>query len=98
MGQALIEASLTQPPVALAAALDVAGSPAIGHDAGERFGRVTGVVVGHDVHAALRGADVLIDFTRPEGTLAHVAECAAAGVGAVVGTTGLNEAQKAELA
>ena len=86
------------PEVVLAAALDVTGSPSLGHDAGERFGRVTGVVVGSDILAALNVADVLVDFTRPEGTLAHVAACAAAGVGAVVGTTGLNDAQKADLA
>jgi len=98
MGQALIEAVFAMPGVVLAAALDVAGSPATGRDAGERFGRSTGISVGNDVHAALRDADVLIDFTRPEGTLAHVAACAAAGVGAVVGTTGLNDAQKATLA
>jgi 4-hydroxy-tetrahydrodipicolinate reductase len=98
MGQALIEAALATPDVMLAAALDVAGSPALGRDAGERFGRATGIVVAADVPAALRGADVLIDFTRPDGTLAHVAACAAAGVGAVVGTTGLNDAQKTALA
>jgi 4-hydroxy-tetrahydrodipicolinate reductase len=98
MGQALIEAVFAMPGVVLAAALDVDGSPATGRDAGERFGRATGVSVGSDVHAALRSVDVLIDFTRPEGTLAHVAACAAAGVGAVVGTTGLNDAQKAVLA
>jgi len=98
MGQALIEAALATPDVVLAAALDVAGSPALGRDAGERFGRTTGVIVAADVPAALRGADVLIDFTRPDGTLAHVAACVAADVGAVVGTTGLNDAQKAELA
>jgi 4-hydroxy-tetrahydrodipicolinate reductase len=98
MGQALIEAALALPGVVLAAALDVAGSKATGRDAGERFGRATGVIVGTDVRSALRGADVLIDFTRPEGTLAHVAACAAAGVAAVVGTTGLNDAQKADLA
>jgi 4-hydroxy-tetrahydrodipicolinate reductase len=97
MGQALIEAALATPDAVLVAALDVAGSPALGRDAGERFGRATGIVVGSDVPAALRGADVLVDFTRPEGTLAHVKACAAAGVGAVVGTTGLNDAQKAEL-
>ncbi len=97
MGQALIEASLATPDVALAAALDVAGSPAIDHDAGELFGRVTGVKVGHDVRSLLRGADVLIDFTRPDGTLAHVAACADAGVGAVIGTTGLDDAQKADI-
>ena len=98
MGQALIEAALATPDVVLAAALDVEGSPVQGRDAGERFGRATGVIVGHDVAAALRRADVLIDFTRPEGTLAHVAACAAAGVGAVVGTTGLTDAQRAQLA
>ena len=98
MGQALIEASLAMPEVALTAALDVPGSPAQDRDAGERFGRATGVKVGHDVRKLLRGADVLIDFTRPEGTLAHVAACAESGVGAVVGTTGLNEAQKTEIA
>jgi 4-hydroxy-tetrahydrodipicolinate reductase len=98
MGQALIEAALATPDAVLAAALDLAGSPALGRDAGERFGRTTGIVVGAEVPAALRGADVLVDFTRPEGTLAHLAACAAAGVGAVVGTTGLNDAQKADLA
>jgi 4-hydroxy-tetrahydrodipicolinate reductase len=98
MGQALIEAALALPDVVLASALDVPGSPALGRDAGERFGRATGVVVGSDIPAALRSADVLVDFTRPDGTLAHVAACAAVGVGAVVGTTGLNAAQKADLA
>jgi len=98
MGQALIEATLSANDVTLAAALDVKGSPAAGRDAGERFGRTTGVIVGHDVDAALRGCDVLIDFTRPEGTLAHVAACAVAGVAAVTGTTGLNDAQRAMLA
>ena len=98
MGQALIEAALALPEVVLASALDVAGSASVGRDAGERFGRATGVVVGSDILAALNVADVLVDFTRPDGTLAHVAACAAAGVGAVVGTTGLNNVQKADLA
>jgi 4-hydroxy-tetrahydrodipicolinate reductase len=98
MGQALIEAALALPDVVLTSALDVAGSPALGRDAGERFGRATGVSIGSDIPGALRGADVLVDFTRPEGTLAHVAACAAAGVGAVVGTTGFSEAQRAALA
>ncbi len=98
MGQALIEATLAAADLRLGAALDVAGSPFVGHDAGERFGRATGVVVGADVAAALAAADVLIDFTRPEGTLAHVAACARAGVAAVVGTTGLDAAQKDALA
>ena len=53
---------------------------------------------GDDVRAGLAGADVMIDFTRPEATLAHLAICADLGVKAVVGTTGFEEAQKAEIA
>jgi len=98
MGQALIEAALADQGVVLAAALDIPGSPALGRDAGERFGRATSVTVSADVDAALAGCDVLIDFTRPAGTLAHVAACARHGVAAVVGTTGLDAAQKAALA
>jgi len=98
MGQALIEAALKTSDLQLAAALDVAGAPAIGRDAGERFGATTGVLIGSDIDAAARSADVLIDFTRPEGTMAHVASCARHGTAAVVGTTGLSAAQKSELA
>ena len=98
MGQALIEATLADPAFELVGALEVAGSPLLGRDAGERFGRATGVAISSDVAAALRNADVHIDFTRPEGTLTHVAACARANVAAVVGTTGLSDAQKHALA
>jgi 4-hydroxy-tetrahydrodipicolinate reductase len=64
MGQALIEAVLADAQFALAAALEVPESPALGRDAGERIGRTTGVQVGADVDAAAAAADVLIDFTR----------------------------------
>ena len=53
--------------------------------------------LGSDVHAELAKAQVLIDFTRPEGTLAHLAACRELGVKAVIGTTGFTPAQKAEL-
>ena len=98
MGQALLEAALAEPDVMLAGALDVPASPLLGRDAGERFGPATGVKVSADIPAAVAAADVLIDFTRPEGTLAHVAACARAGVAAVVGTTGLSTADKRALA
>ncbi|MFO1323264.1 MAG: 4-hydroxy-tetrahydrodipicolinate reductase [Burkholderiales bacterium] len=98
MGRALIEAVLASPELALAAALDVPGSPAIGRDAGEACGRATGVAVGTDIDAAIARADVLIDFTRPAGTLVHVAACAKHRVAAVVGTTGLSDPQKSALA
>jgi 4-hydroxy-tetrahydrodipicolinate reductase len=98
MGQALIEAALATPDMTLAAALDVAGAPAIGRDAGERFGRAAGTGVTADIDAAVRSADVLIDFTRPAGTLAHLAACVRHRVAAVVGTTGLDAVQKDALA
>ena len=93
MGQALVEAVLADPGLILSAALEVPGSPFAGQDAGERCGRTTGIVVGTDVGAAAQAADVLVDFTRPEGTLAHLEACARHGTGAVVGTTGLSDAQ-----
>ena len=98
MGQALVEAVLAAPDLALGAALDVPGSAAIGRDAGEGIGRRAGVVVGEDVDAALAASDVLIDFTRPEGTLAHAAACARHRVALVAGTTGLSPEQRAVLA
>ncbi len=98
MGQALVVAVLADTGLALAGALDVAGSPDLGRDPGERCGRVTGVSVTTDIAAALAGADVLIDFTRPVGTMAHVAACASQGVAAVVGTTGLDAAEHVALA
>jgi len=98
MGQALIEAVLGDASLVLAAALDVPGSSAAGADAGQRSGHATGVLVGNDVDAAVRAADVLIDFTRPDGTIAHLEACARHGTGAVVVTTGLSDAQKARVA
>ena len=97
MGRMLIEAVLASDDLQLHGALDVPGSPALGQDAGALLGRMTGVTIRADLDGALAGADVLIDFTRPEGTLAHLAACARLGVNAVVGTTGFSDAQKAEI-
>ncbi|HEY7904270.1 MAG TPA: 4-hydroxy-tetrahydrodipicolinate reductase [Casimicrobiaceae bacterium] len=98
MGQALVEAALAAPDLAIGAALDVAGSTLVGADAGAHLGRATGAIVGTDVDAALAHCDVLVDFTRPAGTLAHAAACARHGKRLVAGTTGLDAAQKAALA
>jgi 4-hydroxy-tetrahydrodipicolinate reductase len=98
MGQALLEAIAASSDFVLAAALDVAASPAIGSDATAFLGRPSGIVVTADARAGLAASEVLIDFTRPEGTLAHLALCRELGVAAVVGTTGFAPAQKAEIA
>jgi 4-hydroxy-tetrahydrodipicolinate reductase len=98
MGQALIDATLGAGDLALAGALDIAGSPAIGVDAGAYLGRATGVRIASDVDAVVQACDVLIDFTRPAGTLAHLVACARAGIAAVVGTTGFDADGKKEIA
>jgi 4-hydroxy-tetrahydrodipicolinate reductase len=97
MGRMLIEAILGSGDCRLSGALDLAGSHAIGQDAGAFLGRTTGVTITADLAAGLAGADVLVDFTRPEGTLAHLQVCRALGVAIVIGTTGFSEAQKAEV-
>ncbi|MBG6079781.1 4-hydroxy-tetrahydrodipicolinate reductase [Rubrivivax gelatinosus] len=98
MGRMLVEAVLASPDCRLSGALDLPDSPALGQDAGAFLGRTTGVAVTADLRQGLDSADVLIDFTRPEGTLAHLALCRELGVRMVIGTTGFTPQQKAEIA
>ena len=98
MGQMLIEAIRAADDCTLAGALDVATSPAIGADAMAFLGLMSGVSITADLAAGLKNATTLIDFTRPEGTLAHLRVCRELGVKVVIGTTGFNDSQKAEIA
>jgi 4-hydroxy-tetrahydrodipicolinate reductase len=98
MGHMLIEAIRSSDDCRLAGALDIASSPAIGNDAAAFLGHASGVPVTADLQAGLQQAEVLIDFTRPEGTLAHLKACRERGVKMVIGTTGFSEEQKAEIA
>lgn len=88
MGRALLEAAAAHPGARVTAALDMPGASGVGRDAGE-FGLAgRGLAVTSDVAAALALSDTLIDFTRPAGTLAHLAACRAARKSMVIGTTG----------
>ncbi len=98
MGRMLIEAIRDSGDCVLVGALDVPVSPGIGSDATAFLGLASGVPITADIEQGLASAEVLIDFTRPEGTLAHLAVCARLGVHAVIGTTGFSEAQKVEIA
>ena len=98
MGHMLIEAITQSGNCKLSGALDVAGSPAIGLDAAAFSGHASGVMIGADIRQGLKNTSVLIDFTRPEGTMAHLAVCRELGVKMVIGTTGFTDAQKAEIA
>ena len=94
MGRTLIEAVLAAPRCELTGALDVPNAPLLGTDAGMSLGVQTGVNITSDLDQALAGADCLIDFTRPEGTLVHLGRCEALGVAMVIGTTGFDDAGK----
>ncbi len=98
MGHMLIEAIRASGDCVLSGALDIATSPAIGQDASAFTGQPCGVAVTADLRAGLAQSQVLIDFTRPEGTMAHLAACRAQRVNLVIGTTGFTDAQKAEIA
>ena len=97
MGHMLIESVLASDDCVLSGALDIPGSPSIGSDATAFLGRNSGVLVHADLQLGLHGSDVLIDFTRPEGSMAHLEVCRRLGINAVIGTTGFSAAQKATL-
>ena len=95
MGRALLETVIGAPDLQLHAALEQPGHPAIGRDAGELVGSACGVPVSDHVESAVAGGDVLIDFTRPEGSLVHLQACRANSVKMVIGTTGFSPEQRA---
>jgi 4-hydroxy-tetrahydrodipicolinate reductase len=98
MGHMLIEAIRASGDCRLTGATDQPSSPVIGNDAAAFLGVASGVPVTADVHAALADSEVLIDFTRPEGTIEHLRICREMKVALVIGTTGFTDAQKAQIA
>ncbi len=97
MGQMLAQALTEAADCQLVGALDVASSVFIGNDATGFLGQASGVMIQSDLRIGLQNAHVLIDFTRPEGTMAHVKVCRELGVKMVIGTTGFSDAQKADI-
>ncbi len=97
MGRMLIETVLNESDATLSGALVRQGSASIGQDAGAFLGKATGVLLTDDIDQVFAQSDYLIDFTRPEGTLMHVEAALRHGVKLIVGTTGFDAAQKAQL-
>lgn len=99
MGQQLARAAI-EGGHTLSGASEAPGSPNLGKDVGEILGGAAiGVAAVSAVAEAAKGADVWIDFTRPQATLASLQALAGAGVkAAVVGTTGFDAAEEAEIA
>ena len=99
MGKANIEALQMAEGIELGAAIVEPTSTLIGADAGEVAGvGKLGVQIVGSLKDAVADFDVLIDFTAPEVTLKNVAFCAENGKQVVIGTTGLTDEQKDELA
>ncbi len=98
MGRTLIECVLGDKDLALCAALEQAGHPLLGKDARESAGVGSGVAISSDLEGALSKSDVLIDFTRPAGTLTHLEACLRLGKKMVIGTTGFSDQEKARIA
>jgi 4-hydroxy-tetrahydrodipicolinate reductase len=99
MGRQLIEACHAHEDLRVSVALEHPQSSLLGSDVGELAGvGKLGVTIGADPEAVRNDFDVLIDFTRPEATLANLAICRAAGRAMVIGTTGFSAEQKQDIA
>lgn len=95
MGRQLIQAVSKADGVQLTAAFEREGSSLVGSDAGELAGiGHNGITVSDNLAQQADNFDLLIDFTRPEGTLAHLAFCSANNKKMVIGTTGFDEQGK----
>lgn len=97
MGRRIIALATEQDDFEIVGAVDVitGDKPP---DAGELAGVGTlGVPVTRDLRAVVDGADVVIDFTAPDATLASARLCGETGTPLVVGTTGLTADQRAEI-
>ena len=96
MGRRLVALASAEPDMTVVAALDAPGHPLLGRDAGELAG------IG-SLNLPLQtewgqDADVLIDFSSPDGALARLKECVQRKTPALIGATGLTDQQKAQIA
>ncbi|MGI2028500.1 4-hydroxy-tetrahydrodipicolinate reductase [Endozoicomonas acroporae] len=99
MGRMLVEAVAADQQCRLGAAIIKPGDSLLGVDAGDLAGVGSlGVPLTDSLEAVVNDFDVLIDFTTPDLTMQNVAQCQQYGKGIVIGTTGLSNGQKAELA
>jgi 4-hydroxy-tetrahydrodipicolinate reductase len=97
MGTRLIQLIAADPELKLGAALERAGHPQLGEDAGSLAGvSPSGVELASSLAADCQ-LDVMVDFSLPEGSLAVARLCAGRGIPLVVGTTGFDAAQRAAL-
>jgi len=98
MGRLLVALARDDPRLRVAGAIEAPAHPAVGRDAGELAGGAPlGIRVGDDLARSCAREHVVLDFTMPAATLAHVRVAAERGAGLVVGTTGFSAEQRGEL-
>ncbi len=99
MGQCLVKATVNNVNTELTVAVARCGSAALTQDAGGLAGIASlKVKIGDDLAAVADQFDTLIDFTRPETSMAYLRICRNAGKQIIIGTTGYSDAQKREIA
>lgn len=95
MGQTLVRLVAEDDALDLASALEHDQSPVLSRDAGAVAG--IGPLGVHVSHVPDAGFDVLVEFTTPEATMAHLAHCRDHGRAIMIGTTGLDDRQRDEV-
>jgi 4-hydroxy-tetrahydrodipicolinate reductase len=99
MGRMVVKTIEETPGVVLCGAIERAGSPALGEDAGFLAGAgASGVKISDDALSALLNADGVIDFSAPAATVELAALAAQARIVHIIGTTGLSPDDLASLA
>lgn len=97
MGQALVRCSAGIESVRIVAAIEQAGNPAVGKDAGDVAGtKRTGIVITGDVESVEK-ADVVIDFTLGTAVPGNARTAVRHGIAMVIGTTGLTDLDAGEI-
>jgi 4-hydroxy-tetrahydrodipicolinate reductase len=98
MGRALLSGVFAHPQLQLSGAVTRPDDPELGLDPGGLVAApATGFQVTADLAAGIRGAEVVIDFSRPAATLALLELAQARGVGVVIGTTGFSAEERARI-
>lgn len=98
MGKRITALANEHEDIKVVGALEYKGHPMIGSDIGEVAGIGNiGVRLSGDINDIKEKADVLIDFSNPESTVATAKAAAAKGIAMVIGTTGLTFEQTASI-
>jgi 4-hydroxy-tetrahydrodipicolinate reductase len=98
MGQRLVALAHQGEGTVVTVATEDSGHGQMGHDAGTVAGiGPIDVTLSPDLAHGIGHADVVIDFSTPEATVAHAEVAGAAKVPAVIGTTGLSPEQQARV-